>query len=84
LFSYWRIALNLEFFLHLQPNPNATDAENAKYIAGTVKWITGYLGESDDPGEPLTAIYYPIVTEALTMEFDSEFADTKIVGVLAL
>jgi hypothetical protein len=53
-------------------------------MEGTIRWITGFMGESENPTEPLTAIYYPIVADSLDSVSVSKSADTKLVGVLAL
>mgnify|MGYP000400957176 CR=1 FL=1 len=30
----------------------------------TIKWVEGFIGNEDDPTEPLAAIYYPIYEDA--------------------
>jgi hypothetical protein len=42
------------------------------------------MGDADIPTEPLTAIYYPIVAEALTSVSVTDSSERKLVGVLAL
>ena len=60
---------------------NATSVEASK---GTQQWIKGYVGESEDPTEPLTAIYYPILDRAADEVTITEPKMSKTVGVLAL
>ena len=52
---------------------------------GTAEWIRGYVGNEDDPTEPLTAIYYPILHDAATKIRTGDNEDgNELVGVLAL
>jgi hypothetical protein len=71
-------------FCIVQPNPaDPTDLSDQE---STIPWIKGFIGESDDATEPLTAIYYPILAEAgnAVSIANVNDRDTKLVAVLAL
>jgi hypothetical protein len=67
-----------------KPDPN--DTSTAITMSSTVSWIKGFIGEDDNSTEPLTAIYYPILSEAIdevsVADFDS--SNTKLVGIIAM
>jgi hypothetical protein len=52
----------------------------------TNAWVKVFVGDSEDPTEPLTAIYYPILEEAdVSVSIaGANNRSTKLVGVLAL
>jgi hypothetical protein len=50
----------------------------------TKRWIEGYVGESDDYTEPLTAIYYPVLADALGSIHVKSSETADMVGLLAM
>jgi hypothetical protein len=66
----------------LQPVENDPAQEAARN--NTIEWISGFVGMHNDPSEPLTVIYYPIVSDALSNVDVEGKQDSKVLGLLAL
>ena len=59
------------------------DGSNEEWDEQTVQWIKGFIGEDDEPTEPINVFYYPILQNSFSV-VQNEGAKDKLVGVLAL
>ena len=59
------------------------DGSNEDYDEQTVQWIKGFIGEDEDPTEPIHVFYYPIL-ESASDEVQNDGEKDKVLGVLAL
>ena len=59
------------------------DGSNEDYNEKTVQWIKGFIGEDEDPTEPIRVFYYPILQSAAEDVLNDKNED-KVLGVLAL
>ena len=59
------------------------DGSKENYDEQTVQWIKGFIGEDEDPTEPVNVFYYPILENAYST-VQNEGEKDKVVGVLAM
>ena len=59
------------------------DGSNEDFDEQTVQWIKGFIGEDEDPTEPIHVFYYPILRDAYEVVQNDNEGD-ELVGVLAL
>jgi hypothetical protein len=63
--------------------PDPSDADG-KIDERNVEWIKGFIGEDEDPTEPMTAFNYPIVDKAADTVNLAGAEDPQVVGVIAM
>lgn len=49
-----------------------------------VQWVKGFIGEDEDPTEPMTAFYYPIVDKAADTVDVKALGERRTIGVIAM
>jgi len=59
------------------------DGSNEEWDEQTVQWIKGFIGEDEDPTEPINVFYYPILQKSFNSVYNEDENDI-LVGVLAL
>jgi hypothetical protein len=73
-----RVAIALTSNLPDPSDPNGETDDS------TVEWIKCFIGEDEDPTEPMTSFKYPIVDKAADTVNLADAEDSEVVGVIAM
>ena len=61
---------------------DTSDPVQAEYAQATVRWATGFIGDSEDPSEPLAGYYYPLLEDATHSVSIDNYQNSTIHGLV--